>query len=238
MKFLQAGRIFLLSLWAAFFLWLITLGQSHLARLLHPGLWWLVGAASVILLLLLFVNFKRHVNYDPRGVTFIEFSSLFILLIPLLYFTHVRTARFNEATLSTRTVQMDNISLADEFSRRVAREIEEDETRTRETSLTRLFLKGNKYVGKEVEVVCRTFVNEQLPENQVMCYRYLITCCAADAQPVFVFLNSFGKDPITNDQWVRVKGVVSMIGEPGRQVASISPDSIEYVDEPKFPYAY
>ena len=230
-------EIGLLGLWAFFFSWLVTLGQKDLARLLHPGLWWLVACASVILILFLMVNLKRQVSGYRKKSLQMQLPSLLILLLPLLYFTHAQSARFNTNTFTTRSLQTEDGFLQGNFDERVAAEIMEYEE-NKEVSLTRLFMQAKKYTGKEVEVVCQTFVDERLPDNLIMCYRYLMTCCAADARPVFIFIDPPEETVVENDKWLRVKGTVSIIGEPGKEVPIIAPDSILYVKEPKFPYIF
>ncbi|HIP82843.1 MAG TPA: TIGR03943 family protein [Desulfocapsa sulfexigens] len=231
-------EIGLLGLWAFFFAWLVTLGQKDLARLLHPGLWWLVGCASVILLLFLVVNLKRQVTGYRKSSLAMQLPSLLILLLPLLYFTHTQSSRFNADTFITRSLQTENGFVQRSFDERVAAEIKEYEEENKEVSITKLFMQARKYTGKEVEVVCQTFADEHLPDNLIMCYRYLITCCAADARPVFIFIDPPEETTVQHDKWIRVKGTVSLIGEPGREVPTIAPDSILYVKEPKFPFAF
>lgn len=231
-------EIGLLGVWAVFFAWLVTLGQKDLARLLHPSLWWLVGCASVILLLFLVVNLKRQVTGYRKNSLTMQWPSLLILLLPLLYFTHTQSSRFNADTFITRSLQTEDGFVQRSFDERVAAEIKEYEEENKEVSITKLFMQAKKYTGKEVEVVCQTFADERLPDNLIMCYRYLITCCAADARPVFIFIDPPEATTVQHDKWIRVKGTVSLTGEPGREVPTIAPGSILYVEEPIFPYAF
>lgn len=230
-------EIILLGVWAFFFGWLVTLGQKDLARLLHPNLWWLVTCASVILILFLMVNLKRHVARDRKNGSTRNWSSLLILFIPLLYFTHTQSARFNTDTFTKRILQTEDRFVQGSFSERVAAEIQQYEEENIEVPITKLFLQAKKYTGKEVEVVCQSWADERLPDNLIMCYRYLISCCAADARPIFIFINPPEGTTVEHDKWLRVKGTVSLTGEVGREVPTIKPDSILYVEEPTFPYA-
>ena len=237
MSVLLYSKITLLGIWALFFCWLVTLGRDNLARLLHPSLWWLVISAAVILLLFLVVNLKRQVNIIEQNSLGRQLTSLLILLLPLLYFTHAQSARFNSKTFSTRSLQTEDGYVQGSFDERAAAEIKAYEEENKEVALTILFWDTKKYVGKKVEVVCQTFVDERLPENMVMCYRYLITCCAADARPIFVFIDPAEGTVIENDKWVKVTGTVGITSNAGMEVPTIASDSILYVKEPKFPFA-
>jgi len=206
---------------------------------LHPSLWWLVGSGAVILLLFLMVNLKRQVIESRQGSFWMQLPSLLILLLPLLYFTHAQSARFNSSTFATRSLQTETGFIQGSFDERVAAEIREYEKENKEVVLTELFMNAKKYTGKEVEVVCQTFVDERLPDNLVMCYRYLMTCCAADARPIFIFIDPPADTDVENDKWIKVKGTVSTVtGTPGMEVPAIIADSILYVKEPRFPYVF
>ena len=236
MTLLHVGRIVLLLFWASFFIYLLSFGRGALAKLLHPGLWWLVGWGGVILLLFLFVSLAGKAK-QARKFPYMELTSQLVLLIPILFFIQFRTASFNESTFINRTVSSDAIFRMQAFQEEVARDMAEANGQG-ETPLTNLYFQADKFIGKEVAVVCQAFVSENLPEQRMMCYRYLITCCAADAQPIFVFVNTEKIDEVDGERWVKIKGLVEYGGEEGKQVATINADSLEYVKEPAFPYAY
>ena len=236
MTLLHAGRILLLLTWASFFIYLLSFGRGALAKLLHPGLWWLVGWGGVILLLFLFVSFARKAK-QPRTFPYMELTSQLVLLIPILFFIQFRAASFNESTFVNRSVSSDALLRMQAFQEAVARDMAEANGQG-ETPLTNLSFQADRFVGKEVEVVCQTFVSERLPEQRMMCYRYLITCCAADAQPIFVFVNTAKIEEVIGERWVRIKGQVEYDEKEAKQVATINADSLEYVKEPAFPYAY
>lgn len=227
-------RIILLGLWAGFFAWIVSLGQKDLARLLHPDLWWLVICATGILLLFLAVNCRRLVVGRQETSILWQWPGLATLLVPLLFFFQVQDARFNADTFSKRSIptaegfRQGDINLKDLG----------DESASTDIPLTRLVFASNTYIGKDVEVVCQTLVNDRLPEGIAMCYRYLMNCCAADAMPVFIFIKPLQETAIENDTWIRAKGILSMRKNSDIEVPMISADSVEYVEEPAFPYVF
>ena len=227
-------KILVLGMWASFFILLMTIGQKHLAYLLNPNLWWLVISAAVIFLVFLVVNCRRAISNRQESSFFLQLPSLLILLIPLLFFFQFKDARFDADTFKKRS-----ISTSEGF-RQSERGISEQDnvTESGETSLTELSINNKKYLGKEVEAVCQTFADDRLPEGIVMCYRYLMTCCAADAMPIFVFIEHSENMVIENDKWIGVKGELSLKKNSGVEVPLISLDSLEYVEEPSFPYLF
>jgi uncharacterized membrane protein YcgQ (UPF0703/DUF1980 family) len=69
----------------------------------------------------------------------------------------------------------------------------------------------------------------------LMLYRYVMTCCAADAQPVFVILKNRAVGELKTDTWVKVSG--SWIHPPGLgDMAKIEVETLDIIPEPKEPY--
>jgi len=256
MMILKVFKIATLIIWFLFLAWLITFGRIDLARLLHPRLWWLVVCGSVVFFLFLVrqvISFKNSYIH-PNAVW--QLPSLVILLLPLLFFHRVSDARFNADTFRTRSVQTADGSYRNNVSEKMEKtgepteiiggtgesleneDVVEDVDESKEVSLTQLYMQQDKYLGQEAEVICQTFVDKQLPENTAMCYRYLITCCAADAQPLFIFLHYPKTLTLENDKWIKTKGKVSVISNNNVNVPELQIDQVTYVKEPTFPYVF
>jgi putative membrane protein len=180
-----------LAAWIVFFAWLVTYGQSSLARLLHPQLWWLVVCGAVILVLFLAVNLTRPAVEQPNpNMLRWQWPSLIILLVPLLYWVPVHEARLNADTFLQRSLRTaDGLLIPGFIEKSVNGEAWEDET-SGEVSLTGLYRNSDQYLDEEVEVVCRLLHDPQLLEEFLVCYRFRISCCAADALPVFVLIQT------------------------------------------------
>ena len=69
----------------------------------------------------------------------------------------------------------------------------------------------------------------------LLLYRYQITCCAADATPIFLALN--GLDPLKypNDTWVTIKGRLTPPSPPNN-IGSLDVISVEPVSTPSEQY--
>jgi uncharacterized repeat protein (TIGR03943 family) len=63
-------------------------------------------------------------------------------------------------------------------------------------------------------------------------FRFVVVCCAADALPLVVWVNSKIAEKFNNDDWVRVEGIFCFETVNGRQVASISADSVRPIPVP------
>jgi putative membrane protein len=69
-------------------------------------------------------------------------------------------------------------------------------------------------------------------------YRFLMTCCAADALPLAIALDSDLADAFANDQWVKVDGIFDLQQINGKPVPIILKPQIEPVEAPAVPYLF
>jgi putative membrane protein len=228
-----------LTAWAVFFAWLVSFGQGTLARLLHPHLWWLVVSGAVILLLFLAVNLTKKPTVSQKGIALRwQWPSLAILLVPLLYWLPVHEARLNADTFFQKSLRTDEGFLIPGYINMSANgEIRENEMDT-EVSLIRLYSDTGQYLGQEVDVVCRILQDRELPDELLVCYRFRITCCAADALPVFILIKKNKDAVFTNDSWVRAKGQLAVYEHHGYTIPLITGATLTVVNEPSFLFLF
>jgi putative membrane protein len=238
---LNGLKILTLAAWSLFLVWLIAFGRSDLGRLLHPRLWWLVVCGAIIFLIFLVrqtIGFARRPTIvDNRW----QWPSLLILLLPLLYFSQIPGARFNNDTFKTRSLS----TVGDSFQKEepvgdpgpgIISAVPTDQPG--EVGLMKLYTEQEKFLDKEVSVVCQTFVDDRLPENTAMCYRYMITCCAADARPLFIFLQHPETLTIKSDKWIKTQGKMTLIKNQELTVPALVVEAVDYVAEPALPFIY
>lgn len=230
---LRILNIALLLLWTTFIVWLLTYGKGDLIRLLHPRLWWILGVAVVVLILFFVSLIIPAGQTEKRRSLLYELPGVLILLTPLMYFLTAKDARLDGTSLQNRIIQNDsgiylnNLPSFELF----------DDSLSPDMAFSKILRKPQKYEGQDVEIVCQSFVSEELPDDTAMCYRYMITCCAADALPAFVFLKHQNELTIQNDQWIKVNGPLSIIRNNNMVFPSIEVRILEYVEEPVFPWA-
>lgn len=230
---LKLLNIILLSVWAVFFVWLLTYGKSDLIRLLHPRLWWVLCIAAFVLILFLISLILPYGHTEKRKSILFEFPGILILLIPFMYFFIAKDARLDGTSLENRIIKNDNGIYLNNLP---SFELFED-SRSGDMLFSKILREPKKYEDQDVEIVCQSFVDDKLPANTAMCYRYLITCCAADALPAFIFLSHRNELEIENDRWVKVSGPLSIIRNNDMEFPSVKVDTLEYVEEPAFPWA-
>ncbi len=96
----------------------------------------------------------------------------------------------------------------------------------------------DRYDGKKVRIegiFSRTVVGH---DELSAVFRYLITCCVADALPVGVFLDRATVEGATGDDWVRASGKVSKVQLDGYSVIFMAQASVEKREKPSKNAAY
>ena len=228
---LRLLNIVVLFVWAAFLGWLLIYGRDDLVRLLHPRLWWILYVAGFVLILFVISFIISHGHRESKKTIF-ELPGVLILLVPLVYFVIAKDARLDGASLQNRIIKNDEGLYLNNLPSLGSL----GGSKSGEMSFSNILRDPQKFVDQEVEIVCQSYVNADLPDNTVMCYRYFITCCAADALPVFFFLEHQDELEIKSDQWVKVSGPLSIIETDDTEVPSVKVEKIEYVEEPAFPW--
>lgn len=229
---LRALNIALLSIWTFFLLWLLSFGKGDLTRLLHPRLWWILGLAAFVLILFIFSYIAGKEDEKSKSVLN-ELPGMLILLVPVLFFSLAKDARLDTQSLQHRLIKNEKGEYINNFPFFDTSDVSQSD----KLSFSKLLRNPGKYENQDVEVVCQSFSSDELPKNTAMCYRYLITCCAADALPAFIFLSHQDELKIENDKWIKVNGPLSVIRKQDMSFPSVQVESLEYVDEPDFPWA-
>lgn len=228
----------ILGSWTVFLIWLLSAGQRQLAKLLHPNLWWLLHGAVFVLVLFILSQYKRQNTSTNPQTSLLQIPAYLILFLPILFYLPAKTSQLDSASFEKRSLITDNRILPSKTTSGQILSDNPDEQANSDTSLTQLNFNFKNYEGKEVEVVCRTYLNDRLPEKRIMCYRFLITCCAADARPIFIFLQPPDDTTIEHDKWIKATGILNSIRYAEHDLPSLTAETIEYVEEPLFPYAY
>lgn len=96
------------------------------------------------------------------------------------------------------------------------------------------------YAGKPADVTGFVSADPDDPENMYFVSRFVITCCAVDAQPVGVPVYEPGwSDMYGVDDWVRVSGgFATNPSTASAQSIALVPEEAAKVDQPGEPYLY
>jgi uncharacterized repeat protein (TIGR03943 family) len=111
-----------------------------------------------------------------------------------------------------------------------------------ERTILELFLKPESYKGKRVTFTGMIMRDEVLKQyfagRDTAIYRFLITCCAADALPLAIAVDSNQASAFANDQWVQVDGVFNLGQGSDKPFPLVENATIKHVKAPKLPYLF
>ncbi|MDQ1597012.1 MAG: hypothetical protein QOI70_436 [Microbacteriaceae bacterium] len=108
------------------------------------------------------------------------------------------------------------------------------------SSLLRQTTDASFYQNKTADVVGFISKDPDDPDNVFYVTRFVITCCAVDAQPVGVpvYMPNW-KSTLHPDQWVKVAGTFDTNpSSKSQQAIALVPTSTTKVDQPSDPYLY
>ena len=101
-----------------------------------------------------------------------------------------------------------------------------------------LYINPEKYLGKRIEVVGFVFRVEQFNQNEFVPARNMISCCAADMEPVGLLCNYQNASELKTDAWVKVVGKIQL-GEFGEEeIPIIVTEAVEQVEKPENEIVY
>jgi putative membrane protein len=96
------------------------------------------------------------------------------------------------------------------------------------------------FTSKSVDITGFVSADPDDPEDVFYVTRFVVTCCAVDAQPVGVPVYQPGwKSTLQTDEWVQVTGpFASNPSAKSRQPLAVMPQGVTKVDQPADPYVY
>ena len=108
------------------------------------------------------------------------------------------------------------------------------------SSLLRQTTELSVFADKPVNVVGFVSADPDDPDNMFYVSRFVITCCAVDAQPIGVPVYAPNwADSVAVDQWVRVTGgFETNPSSSSAQSIAVVPDSVDVIEQPGEPYLY
>lgn len=227
---MSARRIvtgFVLAMWAATFWWLLATDRSSLY--LSNRTSWVIPLGAVLMTVAAVGRFASARTSHPEPVRPSDLWGLALLLVPVVVLTASpvtslgsfavdRRASFASAFVSSsEDISTGDLSLAD-----VA-------------GATRVPELMNALVGRagsEVSFVGFVDRDPDMPADEFMLTRFMISCCVADALTVQVRVTSAPPGEFQPDDWVRVTGALY----PLEREVIVDATDVEAVPRPEDPY--
>jgi len=180
-----------------------------------------------------------------------------VLLLPLVFLIVAPDAMLGEQAFKNRFVGTGTIAANSRESSRerfpwedgqkeeVASLVDTTRPRSRaagECFITDLYRRAKHYDGQRVVFTGMIMRDEALEEHfggrDTAVYRFLITCCAADALPLAVAVDADPAIRFARDQWVRVSGTFSLLRIDDASVPVVTDAALKPIEAPTIPYLF
>ena len=97
---------------------------------------------------------------------------------------------------------------------------------------------SSDYLNREIVVTGFVYRDRKLADNQLVLVRYLIVCCAADASPYGLLVETKGAKQYPQGTWLSIHGVLKMTKALNKDLPTIIVNKVTKIDNPKNPYVY
>ena len=240
------------AIWTGFLIYLLA-SQQYMA-FLRPEFGLLLAVAHFVALGFMLAAMTRP---KTSQVDLPAILRALVLLVPVLYSVAMPDAMLGNQAFKKRFIGTNNgainrqapsmlSSKGSENNPDFAAPPEElDDTRQetpKEQTILDLFLNPNFYKGQRVVVTGMILRDEQLKTHfggrDTAVYRFLINCCAADALPLAIAIDSDRADAFAKDQWVQVDGIFNLEVINGKPVPMVLKPLIKPVEAPAVPYLF
>ena len=240
------------AIWTGYLIYLLA-SQSYVA-FLRPEFGILLAIAQFVSL-----GFMLAAMIRPKTMQ-IDVSTILralVLLVPVLYSmvmpdTTLSNQAFKKRFIGTKNGAMSRQAPSTLFSQEVKNnpdpasptgEIEGTQQESpKELTILDIFRNPEPFKGQRVIVTGMIMHDEQLKPHfggrDTAVYRFMINCCAADALPLAIALDSDQADTFANDQWVQVDGIFDLQQIDDKPVPIFSKPRIKPVEAPAVPYLF
>lgn len=216
--------------WALAYLWL--LADDRYLLFLAPHLRPLLVAALLLLAVFFLGTFARRggAAVAPRGAALGLRAA--VLLLPLLYLAAMPAQGLGSRAAVQRGLVASLLG-ADRSPAPAS-----DRPPGGPLTLLELHLDLERQLGHRVNVDGMVYRGPEIAAGHFALVRFVITCCAADAQPLGVLVASPQADTLRLDAWVRVAGELTLIDHHGEPTACIRDATVTPLDPPASPYLF
>ena len=240
------------GIWTGFLIYLLT-SQTYLG-FLRPEFGLLLAVALLIALRFMFTAMKPSAT--PR-MNLSDAPRVLVLLVPILYSMVMPDAMLGSQVYKKRFVGILNKPIAEQNQFKHPSQWEEiylgkkapqaesrnaQKETSNEKTITEIFRNSDLYIGKRVTVTGMIMHDEEFQNYfgalDTVVYRFMITCCAADARPVTIVLDLDQKRTFAKDQWAQVSGTFEFREIKGKPVPVLTKPRIKLVEAPEDPYLF
>ena len=155
-----------------------------------------------------------------------------ILIVPAIFLWTVYGQSLGSHALTQKAFDTDAIDSLDSLPQTPLEDVSGPDLTVMPASLLDLFKSSEKFEGKFVTTEGMVFNKDPIAADSFKIFRFAIVCCAADALPLQISVNSEKSRNFENETWVRVEGKFKTNKNSGRLVLSIDAQTVQVIPTP------
>ncbi len=166
---------------------------------------------------------------------------MLVLLVPVLFAANFGSWKLGTFAFDKRAVGINRIggmaSQDGAQSQAVSDNLNPDELR--DATLMELHNGFEKLVGQRVSTLGMYMSKTPgLPDDTYVIFRFVVVCCAADAQPLAVMIKGPRLDGVADETWLKVEGPLKSIELGGQPAILIEAETAAPTSPPANPYLF
>ena len=198
----------------------------------------LVSIAFMFIALCAFLLVQKRQGYSLAAAHPASILMLLLLALPVIIGVSAPAQPLSSSSLDNRGVSLTATFSSKEVSSQSFSVIEEDRTILDWIKLAGSARDTSAYTRQQANVIGFVYYDERLDDSQFMLSRFVVTCCAADAQAIGLPVETMQDIDLVDNTWVRVQGTLDKTNINGDTVPLIRAASVEIITAPEQPYLY
>lgn len=211
-----------------FLAWLAALCELLLTgndtAFLHPRFRFFLGGGAILLTVFFLASLFGPSRQDTGWPLAMTTVPALIIMMPLVFLTTVVDQGMGSHALSRKSTGKDQQILTRLLEN--GKSIADQANPAPAMSLLDIARRMKRIDGRRVITEGLVYRPAIMPENYLTLFRFAIFCCAADALPVWVFVEKKGVDAFDDEDWIRVDGTVQIVNFNGIDVPVVRADTI------------
>ena len=216
-------------LWLNAYYWLLKGGRYK--AFVQPKLWPLLILALLLLAAFIAASIFRFSSKSRIAFKFDAVVNAAVLIVPVFFLWSVYGSSLGTDAFAKKALNPGQIIVKGEaniFRYKPSAGAAGDQA----ISLLDLLADSERFDGKRVATEGMIYRGASAGKNAFTLFRFAVICCAAEAIPLAVTVNSTEAKIFDNDSWVKVEGLFKIEAVGGRQVATIAAESILPIPKP------
>ena len=203
--------------------WLLLTGND--TAFLHPRFRPFLAAGALLLAIFIFVIIRGPTR-GPTGWPLIGQSvQALVLATPLVFLVFAMDQNMGAHALARKYTGTEQQTLARLIGSGKDKPIDVGDSPT--LTLLEIARQMKQLDGKRVVTEGLVYRPAIMPPDHLTLFRFAIFCCAADALPVWMFVEHPDVTAFDDENWIRVDGTLTVVDFNGTEVPVIRADTIE-----------